>query len=184
VRAIRRSEDQKIRKGEPLIKRDPRITILTSVSWNPMARIFNRRTGSEILFDSSSIGIVLMPIEEPEDRPHVLVELMGIDLEDHSHKCPECRELLKDLGTSTTDWHIELDEKVYRLHLEKVDPTSNPGIAKPPLREFFDGTRLKLRIDTDTVEGLESELKRHEEDENYEHCVYLRDRIRQLKAEM
>ncbi len=146
-------------------------------------RIFNRRTGAEIQFDASSIGIVLLPIEEPDDRPHILVELMGIDLEDHSHDCPDCRELLKDIGTPTTDWHIELEDRVYRLHLQKIDPHSAQPDVQPVLSDLFDGTRLKLRIDTDTVEELEAELKRHEEDENYEHCVYLRDRIRELKAQ-
>ncbi len=149
-----------------------------------MARVFNRRTGAEILFDQSSIGIVLMPIAEPDDRPHIVIELYDIDLEDHSHKCPDCAELLKDLGTPTTDWRIEFDNNVYRLDLQRVSTDLDRSGTDAELSDFFDGTKLKLLIDTETVETLEVELKRNEESENYEHCVYLRDRIRQLKAEL
>jgi hypothetical protein len=147
-----------------------------------MARIYNRRTGAEILFDASSIGIILLPRPYGEDHPHILIELHGIDLKDHSHKCPECHELLKDLGTPTLDWYIEVDEKVYRLDLTLAGRSRNRKSPEFDLKDFFDGTRLKLRIDTDTVEGLQKELKESEKAENYEHCVYLRDRIGQLQA--
>ncbi len=148
-----------------------------------MAKIFNQRTGAEILFDTSSIGVVLMPMEEPEDRPHILIELFDIDLEDHSHKCPDCAELLKDLGTPTLDWQIELDDRVYRLDLQRLSKDPESAQKEFQVSDFFDGSKLKLLIDTDTVETLQADLKRNEESENYEHCAYLRDRIRQLKAE-
>ncbi len=148
-----------------------------------MSRLFNRRTGAEILFDAASIGIFLVPRPYVEEHPHILIELHGIDLKDHSHECPDCRELLGDLGTATTDWFLEYNRKIYQLDLQLAGRTRTREHPEFDLKEFFDGTRLKLRVDTDTIETLETELKENEEAENYEHCVYLRDRIRQLKAE-
>jgi hypothetical protein len=148
-----------------------------------MSRLYNRRTGSEIHFDTASIGIILVPRPLVEEHPHILIELHGIDLKDHSSNCPECRELLQDLGTPTMDWYIEVDRKVYRLDLTLAGRSRNGNDPEFDLADFFDGGHLKLRIDTDTVEGLETELERNVQAENYEHCSYLRDRIRQLKAE-
>ncbi len=142
----------------------------------------NRRTGSEILFDPSSIGIMLVPRPFVEEHPHVLIELHGIDLKDHSHTCPECRELLADLGTPTMDWYIDVDDKVYRLDLQLAGRSRKHSDPEFDLGDFFHDGLLKLRIDTDTIKGLEVELQRNVEAENYEHCSYLRDRIRQLKA--
>lgn len=148
-----------------------------------MARIFNNRTGAEILFDPTSVGLILMPIAEPDDRPHILIELHDIDLKDHSNECPDCAQLLKDLGTSTLDWRIEFDSKTYRLDLQRVSKDPDRMINDPDISDFFDGSKLKLLIDTDTLETLEEELKKNEDLENYEHCVFLRDRIARMKAE-
>jgi protein-arginine kinase activator protein McsA len=49
------------------------------------------------------------------------------------------------------------------------------------ISRYFNGTKLKLKIDTDTIKSLEKTLKRKIKEEKYDNCTFIRDKINILK---
>ena len=146
-----------------------------------MTRVYNNETGAEITFQVSDVGIRIMPYEYLDDYPHVLIELHDIDWPTHAGSCADCGALLKSFGTKTVDWFFEYNGRTFRLDLFRVGSNVNQNRLLRTHGEYFSGTKLKLLIATDSVESLETELAMNIENENYEHCSFLRDRIQSLK---
>lgn len=149
-----------------------------------MIRLFNTKLKKEILIDDKSGVARLTPKYYDVDIPHVLIELYGIDLFHHSRTCEDCDAFVKALGSKTHDWFIDIDGKINRLNLYGLGQKYTDNHASQIHSYFFNGTKLKLNLDTDTVDSLQDELNRHLENEEFEKCCFYRDKIKALQDEM
>ena len=149
-----------------------------------MIKIFNKKLKKEILIDDSTEFVTLIPKQYEEGNPHVLIELYGINLFYHSRTCEDCKSFVSALGTKTHDWYININGKVERLNLYGLGNKYTDNHASNINSYYFYGTKLKLNIDTDTIESLESNLLAHEQNEEYEKCCFFRDKINAIKEEM
>lgn len=146
-----------------------------------MVIIYNRKKNNEIKIDDTHHSVTIMPTDYDEEYPNILIELKNIDFERHAFKCDDCKALCDDFGTNTVDWFVEWKNKNYRLNLSNLGNKRDQMLVSWTVSHYFTGTRLKLMISTESVESLEKDLNENLELENYEHCVFLRDRIEQLK---
>lgn len=149
-----------------------------------MIRIFNYKLKREILLDESKGHISLHPRQYDDDNPHVLLEIRGVHLANHAQSCSDCGAFVSALGTRSHDWFIDINGKVERLNLYGLgnEPTDNR--LKSIISYYFTGTKLKLNIDTDTIESLQDQLNEHISTEEFEQCCYFRDKIQNLKDEL
>jgi hypothetical protein len=145
-----------------------------------MIRIFNIKTRKSILIDDKSDNIVYNPKLYEEGNPHVLLELKGINFFHHSETCEDCKSLVDSFGTNTHDWFIDLNGKRERLNLQNLGKLYTDNKVSFTTSDFFYGTRLKLNIDTDTVESLEQELLSYVSQEKYEECAFIRDKLNSI----
>jgi len=148
-----------------------------------MIRIFNNKLNKVILIDDENEIVAYIPKLYDEENPHVLIELKGIDFFRHSKKCEDCKAFVDALGSNSHDWYIDMNGKVERLNLFGLGKKYTDNKAAVISSYFFDGTKLKLNIDNDTIEGLKIELKELEQSEQYEECCFLRDKIKAISDE-
>ena len=146
-----------------------------------MIKIFNLILQKEISIDEQHPAVTIMPKPYDEDYPSILIELRDIDFVRHASSCEDCCPFYNAFGSSTVDWFIEWQGKTYRLDLSKLGTDIDQNLIQHKIGAYFSGTRLKLLLSTETVENLENELQSSISSENYEHCAFLRDRIKSLK---
>lgn len=147
-----------------------------------MIRIFNNKTGKGILIDDKSEIVTYSPKQYEEGNPHVLIELKGINFFHHSRTCEDCKSFVDSLGTKSHDWFIDINGKTERLNLYGLGKLHTDNKATFINSFFFHGTKLKLNIDTDTVESLEQELSKLVQAEKYEECCFVRDKLNEIKG--
>lgn len=145
-----------------------------------MLRIFNKQKGYEITIDDTHHSVTITP-KDYEDNPSILIELKNIDFLRHALKCEDCGAFKNDFGTTSTQWHIEWNNKKYRLNLSRLGKKYDATLIQWSVGYYFTGTKLKFIISTETVASLEDELAYSESIENFEHCAFLRDRIKEIK---
>lgn len=148
-----------------------------------MINIINYKKGVQISIDDQHHAVTITPKTYEEDYPSILIELRNIDFQRHALKCPDCKKLNEDFGTSTVDWFLIWNNKKYRLDLSKLGTTRDRNMVSWQVGYYFTGTKLKFLISTESVESLQLELDKSLEVENYEHCAFLRDRINKLRQE-
>lgn len=146
-----------------------------------MIKIFNKKTDHSILIDETLPQVHFKPMDYDEQNPHVCIDLEGLNLSNHARSCDDCSALLNAFGSRTVDWHIEYLGKVKRLDLSTLGTTFTDNKLAFTGEAYFLGTRLKLNIDTDTVDTLNETLRRYEADENYEGCKIVFDKLNALK---
>lgn len=146
-----------------------------------MIKIFNKKTDHAILIDEKLPQVHFKPMDYQERNPHIFIELEGLNFSHHAVTCEDCSALIKSFGTKTVDWHIEYLEKVKRLDLSTLGNSPTDNHLSFDGQAYFLGTRLKLNIDTDTVETLEHRLQKYEADENYEGCSIVFDKLNAIK---
>lgn len=148
-----------------------------------MFRIFNQKLKKSILFDDSKDVIKLNPRTYEEGTPHVLIELHNFDLFRHSMTCEECKIFVNAFGKEDYDWRIEINGTTHRLKLSGFGNFYSDNKASFESNSFFQGTKLKLNIDTDTVESLKESLDILISEERYEECCPVRDKIKAFEKE-
>jgi hypothetical protein len=148
-----------------------------------MIRIFNNKLDKAILIDDKDEIVTYSPKQYEEGNPHVLIELKGINLFHHSRTCDDCKAFVDALGTKTHDWYIDINGKVERLNLWCVGKMHTDNKASFINSYFFHGTKLKLNIDTDTIESLGNTLERLLEEEKYEECCFIRDKLTDISKD-
>ncbi|MFN4235104.1 MAG: hypothetical protein ACK4IK_09895 [Bacteroidia bacterium] len=146
-----------------------------------MIKIFNKKHKYEILIDEGNENVIYTPKLYDEENPHILIELHNINFFKHAENCKDCDSFLKAFGTNSNDWYIDLNGRIERLDLRNFGNKYNNNNAKSIISNFFEGTKLKLKIDTDSVESLMQELIINEENEEYETCAFIRDKINNIK---
>ena len=145
-----------------------------------MITIFNNKLNKSILINDKDEIITFIPKQYDTENPHILIELKGIDLFQHSNYCEDCKAFLNALGTNTHDWYININNKIERLNLQGIGRDNQDNTVTYINSYFFLGTKLKLNIDTDTIDILEKELEILEQKEEYEKCYFIRDKIRNI----
>lgn len=148
-----------------------------------MINIINKKKGVQISIDDQHHTVTITPKTYEEDYPSILIELKNIDFQRHALKCPDCKKLIEDFGTTTVDWHLIWNNEKYRLDLSILGTTIDKNLVSWQVGYYFTGTKLKFLISTESVESLQLELDESLEIENYERCAFLRDRINELKEE-
>lgn len=148
-----------------------------------MIKIINNKKGVQISIDDHHHAVTVTPKDYEEDYPSISIDLKNIDFERHALKCPDCKQLTDDFGTTTIDWFLIHNDKKYRLELSRFGKSRDTNLVSWHIGQYFTGTKLRFLISTETVERLESELDKSLVDEKYEHCAFLRDRISELKKE-
>lgn len=142
-----------------------------------MVRIFNNKERKEILIDESADWIQFMPRPYDEDDPHVLIEMNGFDWARHADECSDCGSLLATLGKSDHFWRLSWNNQIWPLNLVGVGPQPGKNRLVYKIGSFFDGTRMKLKLDIRTQDELRTELEECVNAEEYERCVIVRDII-------
>ena len=145
-----------------------------------MIRIFNIKTFNSIKIALDS-HIFLSPNDYDEENPHIKILMEHFDFGSHSGKCNDCKALLDAFGSNTTDWYVEYLDKTRRLNLELFGNKQNDNHCIYTISDIFNGTELKLNIDTDTIESLEKKLVAEVAVENYEGCRIIYGKINSLK---
>jgi hypothetical protein len=143
-----------------------------------MIRIFNRLNGHEILIDETVDGIRLIPQNYNEDNPHMSIELTGFDWARHARTCSDCGAFLADFGNHGHSWLLEWQGKSWPLILTGFGRETGKNRLAYEISEYFTGTRLRLKLDTRTIDDLHEELNRLSRAEEYEGCVLIRDLIK------
>lgn len=147
-----------------------------------MIRLFNKILSYEIFIDDSIDIVQLTPRQYEIENPHVLIELHGINFLNHSKTCTDCGAFIKALGTNSHDWFLDINGKVNRLDLKALGEKYMDNYVKQVNSSEFHGTKLKLNLDFDTIEGLQLALQKHEQREDYERCCFLRDKINAIET--
>lgn len=142
-----------------------------------MISIVNNKKDVQIFINDKDHGVTITPKTYEDDFPSILIELKNVDFIRHALKCNECKELYNDFNTNTTDWFLHFNGKKHRLDLSQVGKGREKNLVSYQRSEFFSGTKLKFLISTETPESLTAELRTSEEQEDYEYCAFLRDRI-------
>jgi UvrB/uvrC motif len=146
-----------------------------------MIRIFNNKIQKEILIDDATDCVIVSPRDYEIENPHILIDLVGIDFLNHAQACSDCKAFIDNFGTRNLDWYLEYKGKSNRLDLFEVGNSYYDNQAKTIISDDFSGTKLKLKFDTDTIETLQEELSENVSNENYERCVFLRDKINSIR---
>ena len=144
-----------------------------------MIRIFNIRTSKSIKIELDS-DIFLFPNDYYEDNPHVKILMAHFNFVNHTSKCDDCKAFLNSFGSDSTDWYIEYLDKTRRLNLELLGDGQNDNHCIYTISDFFNGTELKLNIDTDTIDSLKQKLEDEIAVENYEGCIIISKKINSL----
>jgi hypothetical protein len=147
-----------------------------------MIRIFNNKLKKEILLDETNGVVRLHPRQYDDDNPHVQIEIKGVNLGHHAYSCSDCDAFVKALGSQSHDWYLDINGTIHRLNLFGLGNEPHENQFRTTISYYFTGTKLKLNIDTDTVESLTAELQNHIAAENYEQCCYFRDKIEDIKS--
>lgn len=89
---------------------------------------------------------------------------------------------MADFGKPRHSWWLQWQGKTWPLHLVGFgnEPGKNRLLYEDS--EYFMGTRLKLKLDTRSVDDLNDELLELIEREDYEGCVVVRDLIQARNA--
>ena len=148
-----------------------------------MLNIINHKKSVQISIDDKHHAVTLIPKPYEEDYPSILIELKDIDFQRHAIKCPDCKKLIEDFGTTTIDWFLIWNDKKYRLDLSRLGNGRDKNLISWHIGNYFTGTKLKFLISTESVDSLQAELESSLEIENYEHCAFLRDRIEELRQQ-
>jgi hypothetical protein len=148
-----------------------------------MLNIINNKKGVQISIDDKHHAVTIIPKPYEEDYPSIMIELKDIDFQRHAIKCPDCKKLNEDFGTPNTGWFLIWNDKKYRLDLSRLGFGRDKNLISWQVGYYFTGTKLKFLISTESVNSLEAELDSSLEIENFEHCAFLRDRIKELKEE-
>lgn len=146
-----------------------------------MIKIYNKKIQKEIIIEDDA-NVIIEPHNYDIENPFFRIELPCIDFFEHAETCDDCGTFLKAFGTKNFDWYLEYNNVAYRLNLEKIggtDFSNNQLIGKSSY--YFSGTEMKLILDKDTVESLTEKLYEYEANEEYEKCVYVRDKINGIK---
>lgn len=146
-----------------------------------MIKIYNRKISKEIIIEDNA-NVIIEPHNYDAENPHFRIELPCIDFFNHAETCSDCGAFLKAFGTKTFDWYLEYKNVSYRLNLEKLggkDFSNNQLIGKAGY--YFSGTEMKLILDKDTIESLTEKLGEYEAKEEYEKCIYVRDKINGIR---
>jgi hypothetical protein len=146
-----------------------------------MIKIFNNQINKEIIIDDDNDSVAYIPRQYEQGNEHIIIELKGINLLHHSKTCNDCKAFIDVLGTINFDWHIEIDGKIERLNLTNLGKEHTDNMIEFTSSRYFNGTKLKLKIDTDTIKSLEETLKRKIKEEKYDNCTFIRDKINILK---
>ena len=146
-----------------------------------MIKIFNNQINKEIIIDDDNDSVAYIPRQYEQGNEHIIIELTGINLLHHSNTCNDCKAFIDVLGTINFDWHIEIDGKIERLNLTNLGKEHTDNMIEFTISRYFNGTKLKLKIDTDTIKSLEKTLKRKIKEEKYDNCTFIRDKINILK---
>jgi hypothetical protein len=145
-----------------------------------MIRIFNNKSGNEILIDETSDFISFEPQDYNENDPHVKIIFHDFDWNRHTKKCDDCSALKAAFGSDTSDWMIQYLDKVARLDLRIFSKELDTNTNKSVLSYYFSGTELKLTIDNDTVEMVKPLIDAYRILENYEKCSVLTNKLKKL----
>lgn len=145
-----------------------------------MIKIYNPNKRTEIIIDECHELIIFEP-RHYEDLPYVKISLSNIDWIKHKESCEDCKMLYRDFGTSNYDWKIEYPGFMARLNLAEFGPKNYSNTISRNVGDYFNGTILKLNLDTDSIEQIEVLLEVNETLENDEKCCFLRDKINALK---
>ena len=147
-----------------------------------MIKIYNKKLAKEILIQDNGGHVIVSPLFYDSTNPHFKINLGCIDFFTHAEECEDCGAFLKAFGTDTFDWYLEYNGTPYRLNLKSLGKTDlNNNHLAFHAGYYFSGTEMKLNIDNDTVESLEGEMKLLLNQEEYEKCVYVRDKLIALK---
>lgn len=146
-----------------------------------MVRIFNIKTNHSIKIDIDT-NVFLFPNDYDEENPHIKILIENFNFGIHSSTCNDCKALLNSFGSYSTDWYIEYLNKTKRLNLEKFSNKHKDNHCINTISDVFQGTELKLNIDTDTIESLQSKLQEEIEIENYEGCEIISKKIKALNS--
>lgn len=146
-----------------------------------MLKIFNPTLKKEIIIDELHPAVIVTPKPYDDDNPSILIELKDIDFFRHASTCDDCNPFCNAFGTDTVDWFIKWQQNTYRLDLSTLGNSIDQNLLQHKIGEHFSGTRLKLLLSTETLEGLQQELQTSVLLEDFERCAFLRDRINSLK---
>lgn len=142
-----------------------------------MIRIFNKSNGYEILIDESVEWVRLMPRHYEDEDPHMWIEMSGYDWGRHAESCAECGAFLADFGKPRHSWWLQWQGKSWPLILVGFGNAPGKNRLLQEFSEYFEGTRLKLKLDTRSIDDLHGELTELIRLEDYEGCVVVRDLI-------
>ena len=145
-----------------------------------MIKIFNTDKGHEILIDEKHGRISFHP-HHYEELPYVEILLKNIDWFRHKEDCDDCQSLFNDFGTDNYNWQIEYPGFKARLNLSEFGSGFDMNTASQKIGEYFNGTKLKLNLDIDSIDELKVLLKANEILEDDKKCCFLRDKINDLK---
>lgn len=148
-----------------------------------MIRIINNKKSVEILIDDQHNAVIFTSKDYEDDYPSVSIDLKHIDFTRHALKCPDCKQFVDDFGTSSLDWFLIFNQKKYRLDLSSFGTSRKTNLASWQVSEYFTGTKLKFLISNVTIESLQYELISSLENEDYERCAFIRDRMHALIEE-
>ncbi|MBA3683361.1 MAG: hypothetical protein H0W73_19680 [Bacteroidetes bacterium] len=146
-----------------------------------MIKIFNKKTNNLILIDESFPQVHFKPMHYQDENPYVLIELQDLNFHQHADSCEDCKAFSNALGTDSTDWHIEFLGIIKRLDLSALGIKYLDNQLSFIGSYYFSGSRIKLNIDTDTVETLQIRLKQFEQDEKYEGCSKILKKLNTIK---
>lgn len=106
--------------------------------------------------------------------------MSNIDWFRHKEKCEDCETLYIDFGTSNYDWKIKYKGFKARLDLTEFGQKTDGNTTSSNIGEYFNGTVLKLNLDTDSIEQIKILLKANELLKDDEKWCFLRDKINDL----
>ncbi len=124
--------------------------------------------------------VSFQPNDWNDENPHLIIELKGFHFAHHARNCEDCASFLNGFATKSFDWSVEYLGKAKRLDLSKLGKSFDDNQLTYVISDFENGTKMKLLIDTDTIEGLEQSLKLHEELEDFERCCIIQDKMKAI----
>ena len=142
-----------------------------------MVKIYNIKKGAEILIDENHHAVTLIPKTYEDDYPSIQIELRNIDFQRHTLKCDDCKCFKDDFGSQSLDWYLLWNKQKYRLDLSRLGKGRDKNNISWEVGYYFTGTKMRFLISTESIEKLEQELELAIDEERYEHCAFLRDRI-------
>ena len=148
-----------------------------------MIKLINKKKEIQIFIDDEKSWIIITPKMYEEDYPSFQIDFNGFDYEHHAETCKDCKELFNDFETDTIDWFLHWNQQEYRLDLSRFGKSRDTNLVERVSGLYHTGTRLKFLISTETRENLQEELEKFLDEENYEYCAFLRDRIEEFDKE-